>query len=472
MRSRSRAVWAIVLVLVAVSTAVIVRARQTRPPNLKPDALAATAPITATDRLLVVAPHCDDEVLGAGGLIRDAAAVGAQVKIILMTNGDGFRYAVETEQKTVRATPAQYIRFAYQRQAETVAAVTSLGASPGTITFLGYPDRGIAELWLAHWPAGNPYRSLFTGYRASPYRNAYTPNAPYTGTQAAQDLADLVAAYKPTIVAYPHPSDAHPDHWATSAFVTYTLERLRSQGEAWADSAHRYLYLVHRGEWPNPKGERLQDRLLPPRTLLNTETRWLLRPMASEAVVAKRDAILKYGSQLAIMRSYLLSFARTTEVYGTLGPAAVPLNGLGRIVTDPAEDTIARLIDPGADLLAVDAGCSAGSLQLHIRVRGEPTRSVTYAVHLIAISNGPIAERIGLNLLLRPPSTVVIGAGSSMATSGAVFSSGERQLSVTVPLSDLGQPRRILAAVTTLIGTDAVDQTVWMTLELGSAATP
>jgi hypothetical protein len=167
-RSRSRAVWAIILVLTAVSVAVVLWVRQTRPPNLKPDALAATAPITAADRLLVVAPHCDDEVLGAGGLIRDAAAVGAQVKVILMTNGDGFRYAVETEEKTVRATPAQYVQFAYERQAETVAAVTSPTTAVKSVSFARAKSsssdaQGVDVTIRAQYPAfceRLPFRSI------------------------------------------------------------------------------------------------------------------------------------------------------------------------------------------------------------------------------------------------------------------------------------------------------------------------
>jgi len=37
---------------------------------------------------MVVAPHPDDEVLGAGGLIQQAVAAGAEVRIVYLTNGD------------------------------------------------------------------------------------------------------------------------------------------------------------------------------------------------------------------------------------------------------------------------------------------------------------------------------------------------------------------------------------------------
>jgi hypothetical protein len=43
----------------------------------------------ATDRLLVIAPHCDDETLGAGGTIAQARRQGLAVRVVFMTNGDG-----------------------------------------------------------------------------------------------------------------------------------------------------------------------------------------------------------------------------------------------------------------------------------------------------------------------------------------------------------------------------------------------
>jgi len=37
---------------------------------------------TAEDRILIIAPHPDDEVLACGGLIQQAVAVGADVRVI------------------------------------------------------------------------------------------------------------------------------------------------------------------------------------------------------------------------------------------------------------------------------------------------------------------------------------------------------------------------------------------------------
>ncbi len=42
------------------------------------------------ERLLVVAPHPDDETLGAGGLIQRVLENHGQVRVVLITAGDGF----------------------------------------------------------------------------------------------------------------------------------------------------------------------------------------------------------------------------------------------------------------------------------------------------------------------------------------------------------------------------------------------
>jgi hypothetical protein len=40
------------------------------------------------ERILIFAPHEDDEMLGCGGLMQHALAAGAHLHIVLMTNGD------------------------------------------------------------------------------------------------------------------------------------------------------------------------------------------------------------------------------------------------------------------------------------------------------------------------------------------------------------------------------------------------
>ena len=44
--------------------------------------------MTAKDRLLILAPHPDDESLATGGLIQRAVKAGAKVRVLFATDGD------------------------------------------------------------------------------------------------------------------------------------------------------------------------------------------------------------------------------------------------------------------------------------------------------------------------------------------------------------------------------------------------
>jgi len=48
------------------------------------------SPLEPSHRLLIVAPHPDDEVLGCGGLIAEAVRRGALVRVVFLTSGDGY----------------------------------------------------------------------------------------------------------------------------------------------------------------------------------------------------------------------------------------------------------------------------------------------------------------------------------------------------------------------------------------------
>src|SRR5437016_2886198 len=56
-----------------------------------------TLVIPRSPRVLVFAPHPDDETIGAGGLIFRLTRRGAPVRVVFVTNGDGYAQAVEQD---------------------------------------------------------------------------------------------------------------------------------------------------------------------------------------------------------------------------------------------------------------------------------------------------------------------------------------------------------------------------------------
>jgi len=86
-------------------------------------------------RLVVVAPHPDDEVIGAGGLMMAATRLGRSVEIVAVTDGEGSHPRSETHSPS---------RLVDRRQAEVAEAMRRLGCAGATRTRLGLPDSGVA----------------------------------------------------------------------------------------------------------------------------------------------------------------------------------------------------------------------------------------------------------------------------------------------------------------------------------------
>ncbi len=350
--------------------------------------------------ILVFAPHSDDEVLGAGGLMRQAGHAGIPVHVVVLTNGDGFRVSVEREYHKLGATPADFVNYGYLRQTETEAALTRLGLPQPNVVFLGYPDRGLMPMWTDHWSAQTPFRSYYTRADHSPYDNGASLHAPYCGAALLSDIIGQMQADKPTDIYVTHPSDDHPDHSAAGIFVKTALDQLRTAGVPWALHAHLHYYIVHRGDWPVPQGLHEDAPLPPPAPMAGLDTQWTELPLSHRDTQAKYAAIKRYRTQIEIESRFLYSFARENELFGTLtepdqGQLPRVPDGqirmtadrkdwakLTPIEIDPAEDSILRDFQGGADLTRLFA-CRDSS---HLYVRLDTVRTlstrVTYTLTL------------------------------------------------------------------------------------------
>lgn len=450
-----------------------------QPPTVS---LPEELPLDENSSVLVFSPHSDDEVLGPGGLIKLALSQGSRVRVVLMTNGDGFTAAAGEAFRTLRVTPEEYIKLALIRQQESLNALGYLGLPGDRVTFLGYPDGGLAHLWETNWDPSKLYVSRYTKRDRSPYANSYTPNAPYYGLSVVADVKKILSETKPTIIMIPHPNDAHPDHWATNQFVRYALEELREAGEPFVKDVRVYLYLVHRGDWPAPKGRHLTGELVPPAPLLNAGTNWFRLELDQETTWAKYQAILKYESQVRVLRRYLVSFARRNELFGTIPNPTVPLvpdgsikvdgdstdwSRIDPVMMDPVADTLARQFEAAADLRAVYAAVDSKNLYLRIETRKAVSPRVKYLLRLRPLgvvdrSKSPAGAN--LQLELTPPSTAVV-RGAALPVSGVVFRSGGTTLEASIPLVGLGRPSHLF------IGADTwrvvrIDKMAWTLVPL------
>lgn len=132
----------------------------------------------ANERVVALAPHMDDEVIGCGGTLARHVASGAEVTVIFLTDGRlGGKASGAHGQSTVSAT----------RKSEARLALGELGIS--RVVFLDGEDGRLGT----------------------------TPSL----TSA---LRDALAAARPQILYLPFFLEEHPDHRAASALLAESVE--------------------------------------------------------------------------------------------------------------------------------------------------------------------------------------------------------------------------------------------------------
>lgn len=266
------------------------------------------------ERILVVAPHPDDEALGAGGFMAKACALGHDVFVALLTSGDGFKEDAARYYLSLDVSAEEYLHMGYERRIETLDALAHLGVPPDHVAFLGYPDGGLDALWRTHWDEES-WTSPTTGCRQVPYLYAFQPDAPFRGVDLLNQLRRWYREVDPTLVIAPSAFDTHPDHWGTNAFTTMAwAEEARSQGRL--EGPTKWGYLVHWPAWPFPLTYRPGvPEEAPPRLLELGDEPWHEERLTVSQVEAKRQALMTYESQVELIKPFMLAFARSTELF-------------------------------------------------------------------------------------------------------------------------------------------------------------
>jgi len=162
------------------------------------------------DRVMILAPHPDDETLATGGLLQRVHASGASARIVFATDGDDNPWPQRVLERRIRIRTADRARWAARRRQEAVAALGVLGIPSSWAVFLGLPDRGLTAL---------------------------------VGTPQSATVERLVAAFcdwRPTLLVMPSLYDLHPDH---NSLALLTLQALAAM--PLADRPVVLTYIVH-----------------------------------------------------------------------------------------------------------------------------------------------------------------------------------------------------------------------------------
>ncbi|MDO7842880.1 PIG-L family deacetylase [Sphingomonas sp. CA1-15] len=86
---------------------------------------------------LIVAPHPDDETIGAHGLIRALKRQGARIHLVVATDGAGSHPGSSRWPRR---------RLVAERKRETLSAMRTVGVKAEDVRFLGFPDGRLSEL--------------------------------------------------------------------------------------------------------------------------------------------------------------------------------------------------------------------------------------------------------------------------------------------------------------------------------------
>ena len=231
------------------------------------------------ERVLVLAPHPDDEVLGAAGVMAATLRHGGRAAVIVATDG-----ASDTHRERAG-------RLAATRQGETRRAMARLGLEPGDVCFLGYADGGLAAAWGEGWRAAR--------------REAGEVSA----TELVDALRGEVRSRTPRTVILPMALDRHPDHAALARFAMLAV-----LGESPPVGGPGLLaYLVHAGPgWPAHHGGGCGTTARPPGC--NAAYPWMSFALDPGTRALKGAFIGEYRSQLA-RGADLLRFAAANELF-------------------------------------------------------------------------------------------------------------------------------------------------------------
>lgn len=255
-------------------------------------------------KIVLVAPHPDDEVLANGGMLADAVLRGQEVFVILMTAGDSFPWDISTTVRSWFADGEPFIELGHRRIAEFLASTKALGIPRDRVYVLGFSDQSIAALGSTHFIA--PYTSPKTKVNKIPYAEAYQPNRPYTGIELERQLREILTRINPDVLIGPGVLEGHGDHNGTAFFLTRVSTSY--------PHAKLFYNVIHGGlEWPLPKGLHPDLPLIPPGKR-GDQLGWKLYPLPKEAIQRKAKAIEQHRSQTAIMGRYMRAFVRQNEL--------------------------------------------------------------------------------------------------------------------------------------------------------------
>jgi LmbE family N-acetylglucosaminyl deacetylase len=160
-------------------------------------------------RLMLIAPHPDDEALACSVILQQAVRAGAAIRVVYVTDGDNNPWPQRALERRWRLSASDRKRWGKLRRAEALAALHVLDIHPADVQFLALPDQGLTDLLLRDC------------------------------NSALTRIAQVIDDWSPTDILGPALSDIHPDHNAVAVMMRLIFADFLAPGVS------HWNYLVH-----------------------------------------------------------------------------------------------------------------------------------------------------------------------------------------------------------------------------------
>lgn len=415
-------------------------------------------PIESADRLLILAPHPDDDILGCAGVVQEAVAKGAQVKVVYLTNGDHNQVAFIVYEKRLTVRKNEFIHMGEIRRKEAVAAMKILGLDENSLIFLGYPDFGTFAIFSRYWQAKAPYKSMLTRISQVPYKNNLSFGAPYVAESILADLKKVLLDYKPNKIFVTHPADTNVDHKAFYLFLEVALHDLAQE----LGRPRVYPYLIHHVGWPLPRRYHPELELAPPGQFLDSQVEWSKFELSPQRRQKKYQALLCHKSQTSSSAFYLFSFVRRNELFGdypdinfrkedSLKQRVASYLGLSNMFVDSSPGSAVETSRQVSQTKGrVSWGVLDDCLLIRIDKNQELNRRFSTQLYLFGYNkNVPFARMPKVRILTKYKKFRVFDGRKLVDGAEIGLELNKNELVLKVPLRLLGEPDFVLSAVKT-----------------------
>jgi GT2 family glycosyltransferase/LmbE family N-acetylglucosaminyl deacetylase len=162
-------------------------------------------------RLMMFAPHPDDEALACSIILQHADRAGAAIRVVYATDGEDNPWPQRVLECKWRLNGTDRTRWGKLRRVEAITALRVLGVHPSYARFLALPDQGLTDL-------------LVTDCRSTLER-----------------FASAMTDWCPTDLVVPSIADTHPDHSALAVMLRLVLAQSfpsEPQMSVWSYAVH------------------------------------------------------------------------------------------------------------------------------------------------------------------------------------------------------------------------------------------